>query len=257
MSIKRSPNFKDIKMFNKEKKQVVFVTGCTGGIGAGICEEIKKKNYFVVGLSRKKPSETQMKSIDNWEYQNVLELNEFEAVCARYAKAFGSIHGLVNAAGISIPQGQLHSEEERFQKTLETNLISVFNLILILRPFLTCGSSIVNITSINSFQAFPANPGYVASKFGLRGLTKALARDFGECGIRVNAVAPGYVQTKMTETTYNDDVAFRDRSSRSMLDRWGDASEIGAAVSFLLSADSEFITGTDLVVDGGWTAKGM
>ena len=117
--------------------------------------------------------------------------------------------------------------------------------------------SIAVVTSIGALQGFPGNPAYVASKGGLRMLSKALALDWGELNIRVNALAPGYIETDMTKGSFNDPAKREARSARTMLGRWGKASELVGAAIFLMSDASSYMTGADLVVDGGWTAKGL
>ena len=117
--------------------------------------------------------------------------------------------------------------------------------------------SIVAVTSIGSILAFPNNPGYIAAKGGLRMMSKALALDLGPSNIRVNSILPGYINTEMTATSYNDPISRESRASRTMLGRWGEANDLVGAAIFLASDASQYITGTDLIVDGGWTAKGL
>jgi NAD(P)-dependent dehydrogenase (short-subunit alcohol dehydrogenase family) len=116
---------------------------------------------------------------------------------------------------------------------------------------------IINVTSINSVLAFPDNPGYVAAKGGLRMLTKALARDLAASGIRVNNIAPGYIRTAMTEASYADPAKNAERVSHMMIPRWGEPHEVAGAAVYLASPAASYVTGIDLFVDGGWTAKGL
>jgi len=119
------------------------------------------------------------------------------------------------------------------------------------------GGSIINITSIGSVVGFPGNPGYVASKGGLRMMTKALAVDYGQAGIRVNAIAPGYIETAMTAGSFADPELHEQRRRHTCLGRWGSVSDMVGAAIFLASDASSYVTGQDLIVDGGWTAKGL
>jgi NAD(P)-dependent dehydrogenase (short-subunit alcohol dehydrogenase family) len=113
------------------------------------------------------------------------------------------------------------------------------------------------LSSINANLAFPNNPGYVASKSGLSGLTRALALDWGPEGIRVNSLNLGYFHTDMTNESYLDPVKRNDRSLKTILNRWGEISEVSGPVHFLLSSASSYITGHALSVDGGWSVKGL
>jgi gluconate 5-dehydrogenase len=117
--------------------------------------------------------------------------------------------------------------------------------------------SIVNVTSIGSVLGMPGNPGYGAAKGGLRVLSKALAIDLAPLGIRVNNLAPGYIRTAMTEASWADPERRAQRERHTMLGRWGTPDDLVGAAIFLASDASAYVTGLDLFVDGGWTAKGM
>ncbi len=165
----------------------------------------------------------------------------------------------INAAGISLPRSSSESELARFRATLATDLTGVYATILAAHPLLKeAGSgSIINVTSINSVRGFPGNPGYVAAKAGLAGLTRALAIDYASDGIRVNALAPGYVATDMTATSFADPAMHEDRRRHTALGRWGNPDDMVGAAVFLASAASAYMTGQELFVDGGWTTKGL
>ena len=164
---------------------------------------------------------------------------------------------LVNAAGISLSKDNSTSKFEVFSKTIDVNLISTYKCCEIASEFMSNCGSIINITSIGSFLSFPDNPGYISSKGGLRSLTKALAEDLSAKEIRVNNIAPGYIRTDMTENSFSDSVLNKQRIDRMMIKRWGTVEDISAAAIFLASDASSYITGTDIVIDGGWTAKGI
>ena len=107
------------------------------------------------------------------------------------------------------------------------------------------------------FFGFPGNPAYVASKGGVRALTKALALDYASKNIRVNNIVPGYVCTAMTEKSYLDEKLYSERLDRMMIQRWGKAEDLAGAAIYLASEASSYVTGIDLIIDGGWTAKGL
>jgi NAD(P)-dependent dehydrogenase (short-subunit alcohol dehydrogenase family) len=165
---------------------------------------------------------------------------------------------LVNAAGISLPPSNAETELARFRMTLGTDLTGVYATILAAYPLLkTAGGSIINVTSINSVRGFPGNPGYVAAKAGLAGLTRALAADYAADGIRVNALAPGYVATEMTAKSFADPAMHEDRRRHTMLGRWGQPADMVGAAVFLASDASAYMTGQEIFIDGGWTTKGL
>jgi NAD(P)-dependent dehydrogenase (short-subunit alcohol dehydrogenase family) len=117
--------------------------------------------------------------------------------------------------------------------------------------------SIINITSLNSEQAFPENAAYVSSKGALKQLTKSAALDLGKYNIRVNNVGPGYMRTAMTMKSWEDPVKNKQRKEKTALNRWGTPSDLIGACVFLASNASSYVTGQDLYVDGGWLIKGL
>ena len=149
--------------------------------------------------------------------------------------------------------------DDGFDKTLAVNLKAAHWLAQM--AFATMKQrghgSIVNITSIGGLIGFPNNPSYAASKGGLESLTRGLAVDFGKCNVRVNTIAPGYFTTDMTAKSYDDEVMQQKRTERTILGRWGRPEELIGPALFLVSDQSSYVTGTTLVVDGGWMAKGL
>jgi gluconate 5-dehydrogenase len=119
------------------------------------------------------------------------------------------------------------------------------------------GGSIVNVTSIGAEQGFANNPSYAASKGGVKQLTKALAVEWGEYRVRVNNIVPGYTNTPMNAKSWSDPDLKEQRASNSVFKRWAEPSELVGPAIFLASQASSYVTGSDLVVDGGWLAKGM
>ena len=106
-------------------------------------------------------------------------------------------------------------------------------------------------------MGFPGNPGYLMSKAGLSALTRAIAIDFGAHGIRANNLVPGYIHTDMTKASYTNVVEHQRRKQRTVLNRWGVPSDLVGPAIFLASDASSYITGQDIVVDGGWLIKGL
>mgnify|MGYP003988317807 FL=1 len=146
---------------------------------------------------------------------------------------------------------------ERFSKTLSVNLLATYQCCEIASKFMNKNSSIINVTSIGSMLGFPGNPGYVASKGGVMALTKSLAIDLSPMSIRVNNIVPGYIKTGMTLKSFKDKELYNERLNRMIIKRWGSVEDITGAAIFLASNSSSYVTGTDVIIDGGWTAKGM
>ena len=244
----------DLKAFSLEGK-IALVTGASRGIGAAIARGLAAAGATVFGLSRSGTAPQGVTAIacdlaDDAAIRRALD---------EIAKHGDRLDVLVNAAGISLPTSPAKDELQRFRDTLATDLTGVYATILAAHPLMKkAGSgSIVNVTSINSIRGFPGNPGYVAAKAGLAGLTRALATDFAVDGIRVNALAPGYVATEMTAVSFADPAMHEDRRRHTMLGRWGNPDDMVGAAVFLASSASAYITGQELFVDGGWTTKGL
>ncbi|MBR0694897.1 SDR family oxidoreductase [Bradyrhizobium lablabi] len=243
----------DLDAFSLQGK-CALVTGASRGIGGAIAAGLVAAGATVFGLSRSGVAPQGVTAIACDLADDAAIGRAFDCV----AKTTGRLDVLVNAAGISLPAGAT-DELQRFRATLATDLTAVYATILAAYPLLkqTGGGSIINVTSINSVRGFPGNPGYVAAKAGLAGLTRALAGDCARDGIRVNALAPGYVATDMTAGSYADPAMHEDRRRHTMLGRWGQPDDLVGAAIFLASPASAYVTGQELFVDGGWTAKGL
>ncbi len=238
------------------KGKTAIITGGSRGIGAGIALGFLKAGANIICVSRSE--KTELNELQEFYKQcDITDKKQFDAICKQACESYGGIDILVNAAGISLPSDDSYSKFERFTKTLSVNLISTYQCCEIASELMLNGGAIINITSIGSILGFPDNPGYVASKGGIRALTKALAEDLSENNIRVNNIAPGYTKTDMTQKSFSDLELNKQRVDRMMIKRWGSVEDIAAAAIFLASNASSYITGTDLIVDGGWTAKGI
>lgn len=230
-----------------------MVTGASRGIGFAIAEGLASAGAFVTGIARSAAPRTAF--AHDVSYVSADVGGEIAPVFADIAKRQGRIDILVNAAGITLPSQT--GELAAFEQTLAINLTGPYACCLAVRPFMSAGGSIINITSIGSLLGMPGNPAYGAAKGGLRILTKSLALDFGTAGIRVNALAPGYIETDMTAKSFADPVEHERRRAHTCLGRWGKVEDLVGAAIFLASDASAYITGQDLFVDGGWTAKGL
>jgi len=219
------------------KDKVIIVTGASGGIGKSLYNALKSNGAKVIGFARGGPVKVDLTK----------QAGRTTAI-DYIRKQTKTVDALVNCMGTNTLS---------WDDTLDTNLTAIYKFINLVIPLMPSGSSIVNVTSINSFQAFPNNPQYVASKGGLKMLTKALALDLGSCNIRVNNLCPGYIHTNMTHESYINEEAHKKRLNRIILNRWGDPKDLIGPTIFLISDASSYVTGIDLVVDGGWLIKGI
>ena len=140
---------------------------------------------------------------------------------------------------------------------MNTNLLGSYYCCDSVAAFMKSESSIINITSIGANLGFPNNPGYQASKGGLAALTRALAYDLAEKNIRYNSIVPGYIRTEMTQESYNDDRLKKERENRMLLKRWGECRDLVGAAIYLASRSSSYVTGSEILIDGGWSIKGL
>ncbi len=245
-----------IKLFDLTGK-TALVVGASRGIGHAIATGLFHAGANTTGCGRSAQYD-KVSGFYDFSYRqcDVMDLKKFDKLCADLKQ----IDILVYAAGITLSKENktyLHSDIDIFSATIDTNLRSAYSAILIALESMPFESSVINITSIGGTLGFPNNPAYVASKGGLKMLTKALAVDYGKDGIRFNNIAPGYIHTDMTDASYNDPIKQENRRDHTCLDRWGQPQDLVGAAIFLASDASKYVTGIDLYVDGGWTAKGM
>ena len=240
--------------FFSVSNRVVIVTGSNRGNGLAIAEGLSNVGAKVVRIDLAFDNNLNTEDI-SFDLTNQTEIKSLlEGIAAKY----GRIDGLVNNAGISIPSSSPYSDLSIYEKTLAVNLTAAFAMCSAASPIMASygSGSIVNITSLGAELAFPDNPSYQISKAGLRQLTKALARDWGEFGIRANNICPGYINTAMTKNSFTDTELHQQRKNHTLMKRWGESADLVGPTIFLISDASSYITGTDIYVDGGWTANG-
>lgn len=234
-------------MFDFKGKHVV-VTGGTSGIGRAVAKAFSLAGADVLSLGLH--SEESLPASIRTE---ILDITDTAAV----NRLFGSLSQLdivVNAAGI-IRRDQ-EFELDTFTQVLDVNLVSAMRVCLAAHPKLrVSGGSIINIASMLSFFGGPRVPAYSASKGGIVQLTRSLAIAWAADHIRVNAVAPGWISTPLTQAIQNDPARSAELVSRTPLKRWGRPEEIAGPVLFLASELASFLTGAVLPVDGGYSAS--
>ena len=229
---------------NEIKKKIV-ITGHSKGIGKKLSEYLVKIGHEVIGVSR---SRNKNKKII--QYQCDISNNKKVIQTFKKIKKFDV---LINNSSITKFSKDPY---KNFNKIIQTNLVGTFNCCNNSINYLK-GGVIINISSINSYLAFPNNPGYVSSKGGVRSLTKALALDYSNFKIRVNSISPGYINDGMSKASFKNKLKNQQRLKRMILKRWGTPEDLFGIVEYLFSSKSSYVTGQDFIVDGGWTSKGL
>jgi NAD(P)-dependent dehydrogenase (short-subunit alcohol dehydrogenase family) len=239
-------------LFNLKKKNII-ITGSNSGIGLELSRSLIKNRANIIRIDLK--FNTKLKSFD---YTcDLKKKDDIANIFKKIKKKFKLVSGLVNCIGISIDSNNPYEDMIYYDETLNTNLKSVYMTTAEACKILKKNSSVINLTSLGAEQSFPNNPAYQISKSGLRQLTKSFARDYSKFGIRFNNICPGYIKTKMTIKSYLNSKKKKIRSDRMLINRWGKTSDLVGPTIFLLSNASNYITGSDIYVDGGWMAKGI
>jgi 3-oxoacyl-[acyl-carrier protein] reductase len=234
--------------------KVALVTGGSRGIGAAISRELGRAGARVAVNYRsgKDAAEEIASEIGGIALgANVGDSGEAKDLVERVESELGDVDVLVNNAGITRDTLIARMSDEEWEEVIETNLRGTFNTCrAVSRKMLRRrAGAIVNISSVVGVHGNPGQANYAASKAGIIGLTKALARELGVRGVRVNAVAPGYITTELTDVLTEEQTGLI--LGNTPLGRLGSPEDVAASVRFLCSDEAAFITGDVLLVDGG------
>lgn len=247
-----------------ETTRSVLVTGGSRGLGLAIARKLAGAGYRVIAVARQKNKETAeaIAQIESGQGPGTLhfapfdlgKINEIPALLRGLRKEFGPLFGLVNNAALGTDGALALMHNAKIEQLVRVNTLSPLVLTkYVVRGMMADGAGrIVNIASIIGFTGYSGLSAYAATKASMLGFTRSLAREVGRMGITVNAVAPGFLATEMTDALADEQ---RQRiAGRSALRRLAEVDDVANAVEFLLSPKARNITGTVLTVDAGATA---
>ena len=243
--------------------KVAIVTGASSGIGAQTVKLFSSLGAKVIAAARR---EDRLQDLAN-QYPNVIAVKcdvGDEAECKNLVeiviKEYEKIDILINNAGISDPIPALEEDLNQFKRVIQIDLISCFHLAQLCAQHMETqesGGAIVNVASIHGFVGSSPNnqPGYTAAKGGLINLTRELALEWARHGIRVNAIAPGYISTELTDEMIAGESGRKWIERNTPMRRPGKVTELDGAMLLLASDAGSYITGETIAIDGGWLAR--
>jgi NAD(P)-dependent dehydrogenase (short-subunit alcohol dehydrogenase family) len=242
----------------KSTQQVAIVTGGASGIGLAIAKKFSENNIYTFVIGRDKNKLKAAKKLLGQNCDTIsFDLNilkDIPALVKKIYKKFGRIDILVNNAGINMKKLIPDVTDEDFQFVMNTNVNSLFSIsrevIKIMEQ--QASGSIINISSMAALYGMPKVIAYSASKSAIEGMTRAMATELSSKGIRINAIAPGFIVTDMTDKALNTDLERKQKAiGRTPMGFMGKPEDIGEAAYFLASDAAKYITGTSIRVDGG------
>ena len=237
-------------------QRIALVTGASRGIGQAIAKRLANEGYLVIGTAT---SEKGAAAVNDYLQElggagrvlNVQDAEQINQLFDSIEKEFGNVQVLVNNAGITQDGLLMRMDDNAWERVLDVNLTSVFRTSkrAIKGMMKARQGRIINITSVVAAMGNAGQTNYTASKAGIEGFTRSLAREIGSRQITVNCVAPGFIDTDMTSEL--DEVLIQSMLNAVPLARLGKPEDIAAAVNFLASEEAGYITGTVLDVNGG------
>lgn len=244
--------------------RVAVITGASKGLGKAMALALAAEGAKVVMVARNaaplEEAAAEVRALGGEAMTitaDVADEAQVERLRAEVVTRFGQVHILINNAGMNLRKPLADFTLAEWRLVLDTNLTSAFLMSRALIPHLVSGGGgrIINLTSMMSHISLPGRVPYSSSKAGLLGFTKALALEMAPRRITVNGISPGPCATEINLPILNNPEVSRQFTERIPLGRWGKVEEIGALAAHLCSDAAEFITGTDIVIDGGWTAQ--
>ncbi len=233
--------------------RVALITGGARGIGFGIADSLLANGYHVMvtGLTHSEVAAAPSRENLSIHQLDVTDDASVKALMQRCER----LDVLINCAGVII-RGGAEYDIEQFKKVIDVNLTGTMRMCMAAKPKLTHSANgvIINTASMLSIFGGPLTPAYSASKGGVVQLTKSLAVAWAEDGIRVNAIAPGWIETELTKGAREDPVRTKAIIDRTPMKRWGMPNDIGGVVAHLCSDAARFITGAVIPIDGGYSA---
>ena len=247
--------------FSLENK-VALITGGTSGLGKMMALALAKAGAFVwIASSRDNADETlqeikQQGSNGSFVQVDVTSSDALEKIVSQILKDSNRIDILVNAAGINLRTSAEELTLNEWQKTIDINLTAPFYLSQLVADTMKKNNwgRIINIASLQSLRAFDNSIPYGASKGGVMQLTRALAQAYSKDGILVNAIAPGFFRTNLTESLFQDPDKLEALANKTMMGRNGEEKDIFGISVFLCSAANSYVTGQTVFLDGGFSA---
>lgn len=251
-------NLADFSLENK----VALITGGTSGVGKMMALALAKAGAFVwIASSRDNADETLKELKDQgckgaFIQADVTSTADLKNMVTQISKESGKIDILVNAAGINLRTSAEELTLEEWQKTIDINLTAPFYLSKLVAESMTKNNwgRIINIASLQSLRAFDNSIPYGASKGGIMQLTRALAQAYSKNGVLVNAIAPGFFRTNLTESLFQDPEKLKNLAAKTMMDRNGEEKDIFGISVFLCSGANSYVTGQTIFLDGGFSA---
>ena len=238
------------------KDKIILVTGANRGIGLNIIQRLNNDGYTVIGTSRTDDGANIISQEINSNGGKGLKMDvtnqeSINSAIKSIQDEYGALYGLVNNAGITNDNLLMRMTEEQWLSVIETNLTSIYRVTKsIVKDMMKAREGrIVNIGSIVGMMGNAGQSNYSASKSGLLGFTKSLARELSSRNINVNSISPGFIDTDMTKTLSNEQIDNLTKNIR--LGSIAESSVVSSVVSFLLSDDSSYITGENINVNGG------
>lgn len=237
------------------EEKAAIVTGAAGGIGSAIARVLASQGAVVVGVDADPKITEVMNRIGGHGLCGDLTDGEFSARAVDLAQQVaGRLDILINAAGIQLRTAAIDVEEDGWQRLVDVNLSAVYRLTRqAMKSLIAARGSVVNIASLSADRAVPGIVPYGATKAALTQLGKGLAVELGPQGVRVNTIAPGYIETPMTAQVLGQDEFRAQKLSRIPLQRFADGDDVADVVLFLVSDAARYVTGVVLPVDGGYS----